>query len=104
MSAIGQIQKQASMTAQTAQKQCSVKIASILQQLKNAGQANITDSLIQDWCLPLSPNPKDAAQDLVLRLTLLCTLIENWKVSLAVTYNPLMTALGFTYQGHDFEW
>ncbi len=79
-------------------------LASILQQLKNAGQANITDSLIQDWCLPLSPDPKDAAEDLVLRLTLLWTLLENWKVLLAVIYNPLMTALGYTDQGQDFGW
>jgi hypothetical protein len=90
--------------ASTAQKQCSIKIAFILQQLKEAGQTNITDSLIQDWCLPLDPDFKEAAQDLVIRLKLLWTLLENWKVSLAVTYNPLMAAFGYIYQGHDFGW
>jgi hypothetical protein len=95
---------QAQTAAKTAQKTCSIKINSILQLLKNAGQANITDSFIQDWCLPLKPDLTEAAQDLVIRLNLLWTLLENWKVSLAVTYNPLMTAMGYTYQGHDFGW
>jgi hypothetical protein len=93
---------QAQTAAQTAQKKCSIKITSILQQLKIAGLADITDSFIQEWCLLLRPDLTDAAQDLVQRLTLLWTLLENWKVSLAITYNPLMTAMGYTYQGHDF--
>jgi hypothetical protein len=76
---------QTSTAAQTAQKKCSMKITSILKQLKIAGLANITDSFIQEWCLPLRPDLTDAAQDLVQRLTLLWTLLENWKVSLAVT-------------------
>jgi hypothetical protein len=91
-------------TAQTAQKKCSIKITSILQQLKSAGLHNITDAFIQEWCIPLPPNLTDAAQDLVQRLTLLYTLLENWKVSLAITYNPLMTAMGYIYQGHNFGW
>jgi hypothetical protein len=89
---------------QIAQKKCSTKINSILQQLKSAGLQHITDVFIQEWCLPLPPIPRDAALDLVQRLALLYTLLENWKVSIAITYNPLMTAMGYTYQGHDFGW
>jgi hypothetical protein len=31
-------------------------------------------------------------------------MLKNWKVSLAVTYNPLMSAFGYIYRGHDFGW
>jgi hypothetical protein len=91
-------------TAQTEQKQCSIKITSILQQLKNDGLQNINDDFIQEWCLPLPPYVTDAAQELVLRLSLLYTLLEDWKLSLALTYNPLMTAMGYTYEGYEFGW
>jgi hypothetical protein len=89
---------------QIAQNKCSIKINSILQQLKSDGLQHITDVFIQEWCLPLPPKPRDAAKDLVQRLALLYTLLENWKVSITITYNPLMTAMGYTYQGHDFGW
>ena len=91
-------------TAQTEQKKCSIKITSILQQLKSDGLDVINDAFIQGWCLPLPPYVTDAAQELVLRLNLLYTLLEDWKLSLALTYNPLMTAMGYTYEGNDFGW
>jgi hypothetical protein len=90
--------------ASTAQQECPIKAASILQQLKEAGQTNISDSLIQDWCLPLDPDPKEAAQVLTDHLKLLWTLLEHWKVSIGVTYNPLMAAFGYIYQRHEFGW
>ncbi len=69
-------------TAQTEQKKCSIKITSILRQLKSDGLQNINDAFIQGWCLPLSPYVTDAAQELVLGLNLLYTLLEDWKLAL----------------------
>jgi hypothetical protein len=39
-----------------------------------------------------------------LHLKILWSIIEHRKVSTAVTFNPLMTAVGYTYQGHDIGW
>jgi hypothetical protein len=42
--------------------------------------------------------------NLVDRLHFLWTTIEQWKVSIALNNNALMTACGFKYRGHDFGW
>jgi hypothetical protein len=72
-------------TAQAEQKKFSIKITSILQQLKSDGLQDINDAFIQGWCLPLPPNVTDAAHDLALRLNRLYALLEDWKLSLALT-------------------
>ena len=87
-----------------AQQKCSTKITDILQTLKDDGLQTITDVVIREWCSPLAQYRPTATQDLVQRLAFLYTLLENWKVSIATTYNPLMTAMGCEYLGHDYGW
>jgi hypothetical protein len=87
-----------------AQQKCSTKITDILQTLKDEGLQTITDVVIREWCSPLAQYRPTATQDLVQRLAFLYTLLENWKVSIATTYNPLMTAMGYEYLGHDYGW
>jgi hypothetical protein len=83
-----------------AQQTCSTNITNILQTLKNDGLHTIPDIVIREWRSPLPAS----IQDLVQRIAFLYTLLENWKVSIATTYNPLMTAMGYEYMGHDYGW
>jgi hypothetical protein len=87
-----------------AQQTCSTNITNILQTLKNDGLQTIPDIVIREWRSPLALYRPTATQDLVQRLAFLYTLLENWKVSIATTYNPLMTAMGYEYMGHDYGW
>jgi hypothetical protein len=86
----------------TTQEECSIKSASLLKQLKEDGMTHISSSMIQEWYQALDPDPLTTAQSLVNRLRFLWRILKQWKVSIAVTYNPLMTACGYIYQGHDF--
>jgi hypothetical protein len=88
----------------TAQGECSIKTASLLQQLKEENLTHVSSSMIQEWYQALDPDPLTTAQSLVERLRFLWRILEQWKVSIAVTYNPLMTACVYMYQGHDFGW
>jgi hypothetical protein len=84
--------------ASTAQTECSIKTASLLRQLKGESLTHISNSLIQEWYQALDPDLLSAAQSLTDRLKFLRTILEQWKVSIAVTYNPLMAAFGYIYQ------
>jgi hypothetical protein len=44
------------------------------------------------------------AQSMKVHLKLLWLIVEQRKVSIAITYNPLMTAVGYIYQDHDIGW
>ena len=86
----------------TAQEERSIKTAFLLQKLKEEGLTHISSSMIQEWYQALDLDPLPTAQSLIDRLKFLWRILEEWKVSNAVTYNPLMTACGYIYQGHDF--
>jgi hypothetical protein len=88
----------------TAQEERSIKTASLLPKLKEEGLTHISSSMIQEWYQELDLDPLPTAQSLVDRLKFLWRILEEWKVSNAFTHNPLMTACGYIYQGHDFGW
>ena len=83
-----------------AQQTCSTNITNILQTLKNDGLHTIPDIIIREWSSTSAP----PIRDLVQRIAFLYNLLENWKVSIATTYNPLMKAMGYEYMGHDYGW
>jgi hypothetical protein len=88
-----------------AQDECATKTVSLLLQLKDEDLTHITSSMIQDWATQdLDLHSIPTAQILVDHLRFLWRILQQWKVSISVTYNPLMTACGYIYQGHDFGW
>jgi hypothetical protein len=69
-----------------AQEECSFKTASLLKQLKEEGLMHISSSMIQEWYQALDPDPLTIAPSLVNRLWFLWRILEQWKVSIAVTW------------------
>ena len=95
--------------ASSALLKCQQESSRILRSLQNEGftQLEIPAFPYYDDTINTSPEPGHYlpfARSLALHLKLLWTIIQQRLVSIAVTYNPLMTAIGYTYQGHDHGW
>ena len=95
--------------ASSALLKCQQESSRILRSLQNEGftQIEIPAFPYYDDTINTSHEPGHYlpfARSLALHLKLLWTIIQQRLVSIAVTYNPLMTAIGYTYQGHDYGW
>jgi hypothetical protein len=89
-------------------KTCQQDSSIILRQLRAEGFTDIETPMFPNCDDPRRyPDPEDylpVAQSMKLHLRLLWSIIEQRKVSIAVTFNPLMIAVGYIYQGHDIGW
>jgi hypothetical protein len=89
----------------SAQEICASKTALALENLKSFGLTTISRDMICECSTSLSDaHSLSKALSQADHLEHLWRTLEQWKTSIAVTYNPLMTATGYFYQGHDFGW
>ena len=95
--------------ASSALLKCQQESSRILRSLQAEGFTKITIPPFpyNDGTANTSPEPGyhlPFARSLAQHLKLIWTIIQQRLVSIAVTYNPLMTAIGYRYQGHDYGW
>jgi hypothetical protein len=93
----------------SALKTCQQDSTGILRFLKAEGFTQLETPVFPNYEETINPNPEPGyylplARSLALHLKLLWSIIQQRLVSIAVTHNPLMTAVGYTYQGHDIGW
>ena len=93
--------------ASSALMKCQQESAGILRFLQAEGFTRLKNPVFPYYEDITNPEPGyylPFARSLALHLKLLWSIIQQRLVSIAVTYNPLMTALGYTYQGHESGW
>jgi hypothetical protein len=90
-------------------KTCQQDSTIILRWLRAEGFTQLETPVLPNYEDTIKRNPEPGlylplARSLALHLKLLWSIVEQRLVSIAVTYNPLMTAVGYIYQGHDIGW
>ena len=90
-------------------KACQQDTIILLRCLKAEGFTQLETPVFPNYDNIINRSPEPGyylplARSLALHLKLLWSVVQQRLVSIAVTYNPLMTAVGYTYQGHDIGW